>query len=66
MDKIARIILFICKEHDIDLKSDSNGKIALVRGEEEYCINDIAEDHQVNIFKESQPDGLDYTIIEQV
>ena len=66
MDKIAKIILFICKEYDVNLKSDSKGNISLVREGKEFCINNISDIYQVKIFKESQPNGADYNFIEQV
>lgn len=66
LEIVAKIILFICNQHKVNLKSDSDGKITLVKGEEEYCINDISEKQQVKIFRESKPDDADYSIIEQV
>jgi len=66
MENIARIILFICREHNVDLKSDCDGNISLVRGDEEFCINNISDNFQVKIFKESHPEEADYNVIEQV
>ena len=66
MEIAVKIILSICKEFEVDLKSDSDGKISIVAGEEELCINNFSEDYQVKILKEYQPDGVDYKIIEQV
>lgn len=65
MENVARIILFICSEYNIDLKSDSSGNISLVSEDKEFCINNISDDYQVKVFKEFQPEGANYNVIEQ-
>lgn len=66
MEKIARIILFICSMYKINLKSDSSGNISLVSEDKEYCINNISDLYKVQILKEYRPAGVDYDVIEPV
>lgn len=66
MKSIARIILFICSENRLSLKSDSQGNISLIFNDEEISINDISDTYQVKIFREFQPAKADYSIIEEV
>ncbi len=66
MDEIVRVILAICNEFKLSIKSNEEDKIWLVFGTEELCINDFSKEYQVNILKEYRPEGADYTVIEQV
>lgn len=66
MEKAANIILFICSQFGLDLKSNQNGSISVVKGDEEFILNIISKDYNVNIFRETEPDGAGYSIIERV